>query len=47
MFYSGSVKGFKINKMKYSNTFHIACGRSGSIQYNMDEANPALNFFKT
>lgn len=47
MFYFGSVKGFKINKSKYSNTFHIACGRSGSIQYNMDEANLAVNFFET
>lgn len=47
MFYLGSLKGFKINKIKYSNTFHIACSRSGFIQYNMDEANPLVNFFKT
>lgn len=47
MFYFGSVKAFKINKSKYSNTFHTACGRSGSIQHNMDDANPAVNFFET
>lgn len=47
MFYFGSVKAFKINKSKYSNTFHTACGRSGSIQHNTDDANPAVNFFET
>lgn len=42
LFYFGSVEGFKINKRKYSNTFHTACSRSGSIRYNMDAANPAV-----